>query len=274
MKTIGNLLLTMSLITGMIAAATSYFAFLDGSDEALTGLQLKAPAGAMASDAAALQNLRVQYDAGELTAEQYTRERKAIAPTLAADLDNEGTLLTAERLAALRAAGVGNVFAKGFSFGRWRLSWLFLLSAVGLLAGSLLVRTAAKAEVEAATLAHGGTKSASSPQAVLEAIATILAQLQNELASTADEHDRFEAILTNLDKVQKELIPVFIDARALLVGKLGLAGYAELMDRFAAAERQVNRAWSAAADHVYAESELSLGRARELLDEARTKLPA
>lgn len=275
MKTLGNLLLTVSLIAGMISAATSYFAFVEGGEELVAGdgeaLFLKASAGAIPKTAADLAALRARYEAGELTAEAYTQARKAVEPVLAADLDPGGTRLTPERLELLRSAEVGNVFTKGFAFGRWRHGWIFLLSAGGLLAGSLLVRAGAKAEVAAAAVGTGA-KTSDSPEGILLAIGGVLASLRDDLPGLADEERRLHTILERLDRVQKELVPAFVDARPVLVARLGLGGYAELMDSFAAAERQMNRAWSAAADGVYAESEECLERARGILEVARGKV--
>ena len=51
-----------------------------------------------------------------------------------------------------------------------------------------------------------------------------------------------------------------------------MGGYAELMDRFAGAERQINRAWSAAADGVLPESHRCLANVPEMMREAESKL--
>ncbi|MEX2401503.1 MAG: hypothetical protein WD423_12090 [Rhodothermales bacterium] len=63
--------------------------------------------------------------------------------------------------------------------------------------------------------------------------------------------------------------------RSRLIARLAVARYARLMDRFAACERQIKRAWSAAADDNLEEARTSLKRAqppvaaaRALLDEA------
>jgi hypothetical protein len=44
------------------------------------------------------------------------------------------------------------------------------------------------------------------------------------------------------------------------------------MDRFASAERAMNRAWSAAADGITEEAELCLARAIETVPEAQKRL--
>jgi hypothetical protein len=52
-----------------------------------------------------------------------------------------------------------------------------------------------------------------------------------------------------------------------------MGGYARLMDVYAAAERAMNRAWSAAADNDETEAVASLERALVLLDESAKRLP-
>ena len=53
---------------------------------------------------------------------------------------------------------------------------------------------------------------------------------------------------------------------------MGLGGYAELMDGFAAMERQLNRAWSAAADRHLPEALLCLRAAQPMVVETLRKL--
>jgi hypothetical protein len=77
------------------------------------------------------------------------------------------------------------------------------------------------------------------------------------------------SVLDRLGAVQREDVPAVIAARRELTERLGLAGYAQFMDVFAAGERAVNRAWSSAADGHEAEAKQSLARAAELLRAAR-----
>ena len=67
-------------------------------------------------------------------------------------------------------------------------------------------------------------------------------------------------------------VPPFIAARPALVARLGLGGYAQLMDHFAAAERQLNRAWSAAADGYATDAVECLDNASTLLGEAEQRM--
>ena len=82
-----------------------------------------------------------------------------------------------------------------------------------------------------------------------------------------------QLIVDRIGALQKTLLPAFIDARARIVSIGGMAGYARLMDVYAAAERQLNRAWSAAADGHEIEAVASLERAVALLDESANRLP-
>ena len=276
MKHIGNLLLTVSLIVGMISAATSYLGYVGPADGFLEDgepARLKAAAGAIAPTAEKLAELRAAYEAGELTAEAYTSQRKASTPVLDAAEDEGGTRLDAARLAQLEGADIETVFTKSFSFGRWRYWWVFLLSAIGLFAGSMLVRRGAKLEIAAAAGASGGGEAtAGSPDAALAGLAEAVRSLRADLDGLPDDRARLNAILERLSEAQRAHIDTFVGARPLLVARNGLGGYAELMDRFAAAERQLNRAWCAAADGVLEEATDCLATAEELLGEAQTKL--
>jgi hypothetical protein len=64
-----------------------------------------------------------------------------------------------------------------------------------------------------------------------------------------------------VDAIEEDQLTAFVDARPVIVGSHGLTGYAHIMDRFAAAERQLYRAWSSAADHALEESVVSLKQA-------------
>ncbi len=67
-------------------------------------------------------------------------------------------------------------------------------------------------------------------------------------------------------------LAAFADARESMIPRFGLAGYAEVMDRFARAERLINRAWSASADGYIDEVWKSLGHAQDEMREAQSHL--
>ncbi len=66
----------------------------------------------------------------------------------------------------------------------------------------------------------------------------------------------------------------FADSRQSLVKRFGLQEYAEVMTEFAAAERYVNRSWSAAADGYVDEVTASLNKANRHLENAQQVLTA
>ncbi len=276
MKLIGNLLLTISLVTAMLSAATAYLAPVSLSDDAFRVgeddfARLAGGAGITPITDEMRADVRREYDRGEITAEQYTVQRRTPGPLIASDLDTDGTMVTPERLEELRATNANAIQLKKFSFSRWKYWWVFALSSVGLFVGSMMVRAATKAEIEAAAPKEGAPEE-ESPEAALAAIGGILEGLARDLPITANEDDRLHMIIERLDEAMKLHIMPFIDARPALVNKLHLGGYAELMDRFAAMERQVNRAWSAAADGVYEESIDCIHKALDLHAETLTKM--
>ena len=60
--------------------------------------------------------------------------------------------------------------------------------------------------------------------------------------------------------------------RDVLVGTLGMAGFAALMDAFSRLERTLNRAWSAAADGVLDEAQRCVDEAVALAPEVERRL--
>ena len=99
-----------------------------------------------------------------------------------------------------------------------------------------------------------------------------LETLRGKLRATPAQRDRLAAIVADIGHMQQTHIAAFLNARPELTARLGLGGYARLMDTFAAAERAINRGWSAAADEVESESLVCLDRAAELLAEARGRV--
>jgi len=88
----------------------------------------------------------------------------------------------------------------------------------------------------------------------------------------SSDQERLKAIITRLGALQRDAIPRFIESRPRLVARLGLGRYAEIMDVFAAMERKINRAWSAAADGHLPESQAALDDAVAMAPGVRAKL--
>ena len=239
MRHIANLLVIASLITGLFGAVTAYLPPLNLPDSQLAGLTLNAPAGQKpgggAPQALAAKNSR----------------------------------LTPELLAALRAGGVRRVLVKEFAWTRWTGRWVFFLGCLGLAAGAALKRAVARGS-RVRTAAAGGT--GQSAEELLVSILDAVEALRAELPRLPDSPSRFHRTLEVLTDVQERLVPDFVAQRPVLTARLGLGGYARLMDHFAAGERQLNRAWSAAADEIEPEVGDCLDHCAELLAETAATL--
>jgi len=288
MKLIGNLLMTVTLLVGLLAAATSYLAPVDQPADAWTDyintsgdteyIHSNNPAGAQRASEADIADLRSRYESGEITAQQFLAASEELKPVLDGDAQ-----VTPDALAALRAnelttngdtREVKYVNVKRFSLFGWPYWWAFALSAVGLFAGSMMVRTATKREIaaHAAEDGAGATKPRKSPLETLAEIRMAIDKLRADLAGGGTDRERTHLIVDRIGALQKVQLADFVDARPMLIGKMGLGKYAELMDRFAAAERQINRSWSIAADGFYEESAECLENAAHLLVETQEKM--
>lgn len=284
MKLIGNLLMIVGLIAGCLAAATAYSARTSLSNERLIGLTMSADAGARQLTAAELAQLDAQYEAGEITAERFIVRREALAPIVPARVDGAQRVIDEQTLEKLRvapgaeageSAGVDMpefVKVKEFGLLRWPFWWMFMASAGGLGAGALMVRTATKRALRASVLSQPGGKAVGSPTALLEEVRRTVSGLLNEMPAMPSEEARLEAIVERLGAVQRNELAAFAEARQALIARLSMSGFAGLMDRFATAERRLNRAWSAAADGVFEEAFVSLQSSVAPLEEAIERL--
>jgi hypothetical protein len=253
MKLLSFLLIWGSLAIGVAAASTAYLPTLDMLGKAAEPLTLSSPAGAKevpsAKDPAVLERVPLVAPVGP---------------------DGAPTRLTPEVVAVLREAGVERVRVKEFAFERWSSRWIFVGACLGLLAGSMLVRLEARRSATAATSAvgPGGT-----PEAALRAMIERASSIRAMATSGgADPAAACAAIVAGVDALNATEVPTFVDARPRIIGRIGFGRYARLMDAFAASERSLNRAWSAAADRVLPEAILSLDKAILHLEEAERRL--
>lgn len=239
MRLAANLLLTFAFLAGIFGAVTAYLPSLSLPESQLIGLTLNAPAG------------------------RQVKSSGPVRPLAAKD-----TRLTPALIQALRAQGVRRVRVKEFAFSRWSGSWLFLAGCLGLIAAAWMSKTATRrtiAAVRRESAARGETA-----ESILTAIRTGVDALRAEWPNLPDASTRHRRVLTVLTDTQDNLVPAFAARQAVTISRLGLAGYARLMDRFAAGERQLNRAWSAATDGIEAEVVICLERASvHLADAAR-----
>jgi len=243
MKLLAALIMTASLVVGLIASVTTYVPKLDAIDPE-AGLTLNAQAG-VDPDNPNQPRLNPEEADGDL-------------------------VLTAELIEQLKSDGEERVRVKEFAWTRWEHRWLFVGAVVGLFVGAMMMRAASKAATSAAALASGEPKR--SPAALLDAARDRIAALQSELSQITDRRARLALIIERLDAVHDEQLDPFVSARDELIARDGMTGYAQIMDVFAAAERQLNRAWSAAADGVYEEAEECLTAGAKLLSQTRERI--
>jgi hypothetical protein len=276
MKLLGNLLMTICLITGCLAAATAYRPRT--SNDAIVGTTQTAPAGARDKTETELAKLRADLEAGRVTSEQYVRQREALVALVPPSPD--GGVITEEARAQMIEQDADGqpvaqfVKVKEFSLTRWPYAWLFGLSALGLFTGAMLVRTATRHALEDSPISPGveGAQKEGDPAYALAQTRAVAEQLLRDLPSMPSDRARLDAIVERLGEAQKTHLAAFVDARPRLIAKIGMGGYAELMDRFAAGERQINRAWSAAADGYLDEATRCLSNVPAMLAEAEKKL--
>jgi len=249
---VANLLVWASVVVGLVASTTAYSPRLDAipvdlPEEEL--LVLGAPAGVQPGDPRT-------------------------------PLYGPGTVLTAEVVEALRAnrrPGAPDeptairVKVKSFDLGRWDHWWAFLVAAAGLVGGAVLFRTDAKRTAAASigraanvdpTVATGAAfgdattppHAAEGPERALAEARAELDALVRDVAEMRTDQARTDAIIERVGRVQRTHFAAFVDDRPVLTARFGVGGYARIMDRFASAERILNRAWSAAADRVAVEA--------------------
>ena len=89
-------------------------------------------------------------------------------------------------------------------------------------------------------------------------------ELVNEHRQELPTHEaRFE-----IDRLFREDLNTFADARESMVHVFGMQDYADVMSNFAAGERYINRVWSASTDGYVDEVNLYLDRALDQFREA------
>lgn len=181
------------------------------------------------------------------------------------------TPLTPELVAQLQNAGVKRVRVKSFRISRWTHLPHFVVACVGLLAGAILTRLSAARAVRLAEQAHAEGDTLS-PEAALKSLRAVVRALLDDLPNVGGTEQACRTINQRLGDAARDLVPTIVDSRDRLVARMGLGSYAGFMDTFAAGERSLNRAWSAAADGAEEEAVESLERAAERLSVAEARL--
>lgn len=252
MRLLAFILIWVSLAVGVVAATTAY-------------IWVVPPAGVNAPE-----HFKIGTGAGG----------EPVYAVLAADagrgadgtaLVGADTALTHDVVARLQEGGVERVRVKTFMPARWTRLPHFGVACVGLLAGAILTRLGAARAARLAEAA-GAARDELSPDAALKQLRAAVRTLLDDLPGLGDDEQACRAVTQRLGDAIGGLVPSIVGARDRLVARMGMGGYARFMDTFSAAERNVNRAWSAAADNVLEESVDALERASERFAVAEDKL--
>lgn len=242
MKLVAPLLIGISLAMGAIACMTAYSPRLDTVAVAVeqgAEIELGAPSG------------------------------RTVAPDgNAVPVAKSGDALTPELVGQLRTVGVERVRVRQFSFARWSHAWMFGLSVAGLGLGAWLLRREQAQNIREAAKSDGG-----SPAAAMACIREKLRDLDERFPELRGAQDGMERVTAELGELQATHIDLIVLARERIIAAGGLAGFAAFMSAFSVLERQINRAWSAAADESADEAGDCIKRALALFDDTDRLLP-
>ncbi|MBX3743885.1 MAG: hypothetical protein KF833_01120 [Verrucomicrobiae bacterium] len=142
-----------------------------------------------------------------------------------------------------------------------RVVWGLFIPALGLaVAGVGLVRRARSQVLGDVAAGERDTR------VLEESIGRINGHLR-EINARVASGDGPETLHEWIDRTVRDDLSRFAEARRALIGRYGLPAYAEVMNRFAAGERYLNRVWSASVDGYDGEARRYLDQAREQMEE-------
>jgi hypothetical protein len=141
----------------------------------------------------------------------------------------------------------------------------------------LYAATAAVGVAGVGILRRTGGPSAAQAEVVHGSIAQLEARLTRLVRGLAALNRERETVFVydvhkRIDGEFLDDLVAFADDREAMIHGLGLAAFASVMDSFARAERQINRAWSASADGYVDEVWICLGRAEAFMRTAEEAL--
>jgi hypothetical protein len=143
--------------------------------------------------------------------------------------------------------------------------WGWFVPAAALAAaGVVLIKRSARAGATASHVLEGNRRDLAES---LTRICDNLEQLHRDRDAIPSHAMRFE-----IDRLFRDDLMRFVDARQSLSHLYGLQVYADVMSEFAAGERYLNRVWSASADNYVDEVMRYLGKALEQFRHAKSLL--
>ena len=139
----------------------------------------------------------------------------------------------------------------------------FLAGWVTMIVGVVVARAAAKKDTPADEAANANSAdTAGEAIQQMRLIARRIDDIAGRDLAPADVAQAPRKLADELDHLLTEEIPVFLDARPLLIDRFGLETFAELIGHFAVMERAAARAWSAITDEAWDEVPPSLTKAQ------------
>jgi hypothetical protein len=149
--------------------------------------------------------------------------------------------------------------------GKSAIKWLWYIPALALgAAGVAVIRTN---EARQSKTEHHVTAKI---ETIDNCIGRIVANI-NKLNSEKQSINTYE-MRHRIDELFVNDLEMFVDARESIGHRYGLAAYGEVMSRFAAGERYLNRVWSASADGYIDEVNTYIEKAREQFTDCLTKI--
>ena len=142
----------------------------------------------------------------------------------------------------------------------------FLPGAIAAALGVIIIKRAARAGATASHVLEGNRRDLTES---LDNICRNLEQLHADRGNIPPHAMRFE-----IDRLFRDDLIRFVDARESLAHLYGLQAYADIMSEFAAGERYLNRVWSASTDNYVDEVMRYLEKARAQFLHAQERLRA
>ena len=123
---------------------------------------------------------------------------------------------------------------------------------------------------------RGGADSHQQAHETVEHLEAVLQQLAEKLSQLRAEKETLDVyeVRHRIDSDLAADLRDFADERETIAAAYNLQLYADVMNKFAAGERNINRAWSASADGYVDEVWISLKRAESLMREGLEALRA
>lgn len=143
----------------------------------------------------------------------------------------------------------------------------------------MMIPTIIVGAVGAIMLRRGHHAAAKDDSAVRENLTTLeqsLANINKNLTALNAEKENLPAyeVRFDIDRLFRQDLNNFADARQAMAHRFGLKQYADVMSAFAAGERYINRVWSASTDGYIDEIQMYIEKATRQFQEAEEKFAA